>query len=131
MALSGAPVFPINRLKRSFLTELASAISREIKTSERHSPELFTPREQEILKHVCEGCSNKEIAKNCNCSENTVKFHLKNIFAKLGVNDRKAAARAIWERQGTLQEWQGAASDRNAPPVSPPQGPSSSDLTSG
>ena len=104
MALSGAPAFPINRLKRSFLTELANAISREIKNSGRHSAELFTPREQEILKHVCDGCSNKEIAKNCHCSENTVKFHLKNLFAKLGVNDRKAVARAAWERQGTLQE---------------------------
>lgn len=129
MALSGAPMFPINRMKRSFLTELANAISREIKRSGRHSPELFTPREQEILKHVCEGCSNKEIAKNCDCSENTVKFHLKNIFAKLGVNNRKAVARATWERQGVIQEFQ--ASGRSAPPVMPRQGPSSSSLTSG
>ena len=132
-ALSGAPMFPINRLKRSFLTELANTISREIKNSGRHSPELFTPKEQEILKHVCDGCSNKEIARNCDCSENTVKFHLKNIFAKLGVNDRKAVARATWERQGTIAEGPagGSASGRSAPPVRPRQGPSYSSLTSG
>ncbi len=58
----------------------------------------FTPRELEILSHLAEGRSNVEIAKQCWISENTVKFHLKNLFRKLGVRDRGQAmmmARAI------------------------------------
>ncbi len=58
----------------------------------------FTPRELEMLSHLAEGRSNAEIAKLCWISENTVKFHLKNLFRKLAVRDRGQAmmmARAI------------------------------------
>lgn len=58
----------------------------------------LTPRELEMLSHLAEGRSNAEIAKLCWISENTVKFHLKNLFGKLTVRDRGQAmmmARAI------------------------------------
>ena len=97
MALSNPQWFPINRLKRSFLVELINIISRENKHRKRHLSDLLTPREKEVVKYVYEGCSNKEIAKYCHCSENTVKFHLKNVFVKLGVKDRKTLARVSWE----------------------------------
>ena len=61
----------------------------------------LTPRELELLGYLAEGCSNAEIAKQCWVSENTVKFHLKNIFRKLKVRDRGQAmmmARAIRRR---------------------------------
>ncbi len=51
----------------------------------------LTPRELEILSHLADGRSNIEIAKQCWISENTVKFHLKNLFKKLGVRDRGQA----------------------------------------
>jgi len=46
----------------------------------------------EVLKHVAEGLRNKEIAAVLHISEETVQGHMKNILAKLGVNDRTRAA---------------------------------------
>ena len=54
-------------------------------------PEL-TPRELEVLQRVVKGRSNKEIAADLAIAEDTVKSHLKTLFAKLGVQDRTAAA---------------------------------------
>lgn len=51
----------------------------------------LTLREQEILKILCDGRSNKEIARALDLSENTVKFHLKHIYRKLDVETRTAA----------------------------------------
>lgn len=97
LALSNNQLFPINRLKRSFLAELINMIDLENRNRERHSPGVLTFREREIVKYIYNGYSNKEIARSRNCSENTVKFHLKNIFLKFGVKNRKALARIAWE----------------------------------
>ena len=97
LALSNNQLFPINRLKRSFLVELLNMIDQENRYRERHSPSLLTFSEREIVKYIYDGYSNKEIARSRNCSENTVKFHLKNIFLKFGVKNRKALARIAWE----------------------------------
>jgi two-component system NarL family response regulator len=57
----------------------------------RRRPEL-TLRELEVLQLLVKGRSNKEIAAGLSLSEDTVKSHLKTLFAKLGVQDRTAAA---------------------------------------
>ena len=44
-----------------------------------------------ILGHLADGLSNVEIARKCWITENTVKFHLKNLFRKLAVRDRGQA----------------------------------------
>ena len=54
-------------------------------------PIELTRRELEILNHLADGLSNTEIAGKCWISENTVKFHLKNLFRKLTVRDRGQA----------------------------------------
>ncbi len=51
----------------------------------------LTRRELEILSHLAAGLSNAEIAQMCWISENTVKFHMKNLFRKLTVHDRGQA----------------------------------------
>jgi DNA-binding NarL/FixJ family response regulator len=51
----------------------------------------LTPREMEIFGYLADGQTNGEIASRCWVSENTVKFHLKNIFRKLGIRDRGQA----------------------------------------
>jgi len=54
---------------------------------------VLTRREQEILALVAEGLSNSETAKRLWVTEQTVKFHLSNIYRKLGVSNRTAATR--------------------------------------
>lgn len=66
--------------------------------SENLGSEELTPSEQKILELIVEGQSNKEIARNFNISENTVKTHVKNILGKLGVDDRTAAATSAIKR---------------------------------
>ncbi len=53
---------------------------------------VLTKREEEILKLLAEGLSNAQIGTRLHLSENTIKFHLRNIYAKLGVTNRTEAA---------------------------------------
>lgn len=57
--------------------------------------ELFSEREREILLGLANGQSNKVIARRLGITENTVKYHLKKVFAKLGVATRKAAVATL------------------------------------
>jgi DNA-binding CsgD family transcriptional regulator len=51
-----------------------------------------TQRQSEVLHWIAEGKTNGEIATILGCSINTVKMHLKEIFQRLGVHSRTAAA---------------------------------------
>lgn len=53
-----------------------------------------TPREREVLSLIVKGMSNKQIARRMQISEKTVKSHLTNTFAKIGVEGRTQAA--LW-----------------------------------
>jgi DNA-binding NarL/FixJ family response regulator len=55
-------------------------------------PDPLTDRETEILRWLSGGATNKEIAHRLYITEGTVKNHVTNILAKLGVNDRTQAA---------------------------------------
>jgi DNA-binding NarL/FixJ family response regulator len=55
---------------------------------ERRAAPRLTPREREIVKHVCGGLKNKEIAGSLSITAGTVKVHLMHIFEKTGVKDR-------------------------------------------
>ena len=52
----------------------------------------LTLRQAEVLHWVAEGKSNNEIATIIGCSTNTVKAHLKEIFQRLSIHSRTAAA---------------------------------------
>ncbi len=54
--------------------------------------EELTEREMEVLKLLAQGKSNQEIADELFIGIKTVKYHLTNLFAKLGVEDRTQAA---------------------------------------
>ncbi len=62
----------------------------------------LTGREREVLALLSRGYTNKEIAGSLCITQNTVKRHLKSLFAKLGVNTR-AAASAFGTRAGLLK----------------------------
>lgn len=53
--------------------------------------DLFTIREKQVLQGLASGKSNKEIAREFDLTENTIKFHLRNVFRKLGVTKRVSA----------------------------------------
>jgi DNA-binding CsgD family transcriptional regulator/tetratricopeptide (TPR) repeat protein len=59
--------------------------------------EPLSPRETELLRLVADGARNRAIATALNLSPNTVKWHLRNIFGKLGVSTRLQAVRRARE----------------------------------
>ena len=71
-------------MDRSSLYDLSSPEHRTKK-------QILTDKELEILKHIAEGCSNKEISTKAFISEQTVKVHIHNIFTKIGARDRAHA----------------------------------------
>lgn len=48
----------------------------------------LTPRELEIIGTLLTGCSNKDLGRTFSITERTVKYHLSNIYDKLGVSNR-------------------------------------------
>src|SRR5436309_7453313 len=58
----------------------------------------LTKRERSILEELPAGGSNQQIAKRLFLAEQTVKFHLTNIYRKLGVSTRTEALRFAYER---------------------------------
>jgi DNA-binding NarL/FixJ family response regulator len=58
----------------------------------------LTEREAQILVAVARGLSNQAIARELWVTEQTVKFHLTNIYRKLRVANRTEAARYAYER---------------------------------
>ena len=61
--------------------------------------EQLTEREREVLKCMVEGLNNNAIAEKLVVSLGTVKFHISNIFHKLGVNSRVEAVKAAIEQK--------------------------------
>ena len=57
----------------------------------------LTERETSILQAVARGLSNQAISKECWITEQTVKFHLTNIYRKLGVKNRTEATRLAYQ----------------------------------
>lgn len=101
-------------LKSSLRTELLDTI-RSIHAGRRHIPpeiaqeiafhaadDSLSEREISVLRHAAEGRANKEIAWSMQISEDTVKAHLRSIFAKLDAKDRTQAV-TVAMRRGILE----------------------------
>jgi DNA-binding NarL/FixJ family response regulator len=69
--------------------------------AEHLASEKLTPRELEVLTLMARGKRNKEIGGELSIAEDTVKMHVKNVLAKLEVNDRTEAV-TIAMRRGIL-----------------------------
>jgi DNA-binding NarL/FixJ family response regulator len=59
---------------------------------QRKEASRLTPREKEVVRLVCRGLRNKQIAENLHITAGTVKVHLMHIFEKTGLKDRLALA---------------------------------------
>jgi len=88
-----APADPLADAAQTVATDAAQTVA----TAHR-SP--LTKREAEILRLAAEGRSNSQLAKMLWVTEPTVKFHLSNVYRKLGVTNRTEASR--WAYQNGL-----------------------------
>jgi two-component system, NarL family, response regulator LiaR len=80
------------RKKETIIREREIIIEKEVERPLVVNPnEVLSQRENEVLKYIVRGLSNKEIAEKLFVSENTVKTHVNNIYSKLGVGKRAAA----------------------------------------
>jgi two-component system nitrate/nitrite response regulator NarL len=59
---------------------------------QRKDASRLTPREKEVVRLICRGLRNKQIAENLHITAGTVKVHLMHIFEKTGLKDRLALA---------------------------------------
>jgi DNA-binding NarL/FixJ family response regulator len=73
------------------------AVSNRSPAEAAHTELELTPRETEILRALVDGRSNKQIAGQFWLSEQTIKYHLTNIYRKLGVSSRGEAVRQAYE----------------------------------
>jgi DNA-binding NarL/FixJ family response regulator len=74
---------------------LAPSVTRTLLNySRRPLAQRLTPREQQILRLVAAGRSNRSVAAELHIEEATVKAHLTRVFTKLGVSSRTAAIAA-------------------------------------
>lgn len=76
-----------NTEQMSYLLDLISDVPslRVLNTSGR---QMLTPREEQVVALVAEGLSNRDIARELNLSEHTIKKYLFRVFDKLGVSSR-------------------------------------------
>jgi DNA-binding NarL/FixJ family response regulator len=70
----------------------------------------LTQREREIVDLIPRGLSNKEVARQLNLQEGTVKVHLHNIYTKLEVSNRTALV--LWRLRATPAPASGSERER-------------------
>lgn len=75
---------------------LEKAIEKKLESVDPDSYQMFvdnlatlTPKEEDIFNLYVQGCSTKDIISQLSITENTLKYHNKNIYSKLGVKTRK------------------------------------------
>ena len=70
----------------------AGLMTAEEAKSEHALAKNLTEREQQVLKGLTQGKSNKEIARDLELSEPTIKLHVKTLYRKVGASNRTQAA---------------------------------------
>ncbi|GLZ78703.1 DNA-binding response regulator [Actinorhabdospora filicis] len=83
-------------------TVLAPSVATRLVSRVRAPARTLTARETQVLRMVAEGASNAAIARELFITEATVKSHLVQVFAKLGVDNRTAAT-AEARRRGVIR----------------------------
>ncbi len=87
-----------SEVSKAFIEELLAAsgldLNRDSAKTDKPASRPLSDREKEMLAYLAGGVSNREMAQRLFVSENTVKFHLKNVYSKLGVANRLQAINA-------------------------------------
>ena len=98
---AGAKSYLLKDMPREQITETIRSVHRGkqklppnvlSRLEERSRRQDLSEREMEILQLIVKGHSNKEISSALFIAEDTVKYHVKTLFSKLGVQDRTEAA---------------------------------------
>ncbi|EPC8420850.1 MULTISPECIES: response regulator [Bacillus cereus group] len=89
-----ASIIAVHEGNANFHPKVTPALfGRSAVKKEKENPfSMLTKREQEVLREIAKGRSNKEIAAELHITEQTVKTHVSNVLAKLEVDDRTQAA---------------------------------------
>jgi LuxR family transcriptional regulator, maltose regulon positive regulatory protein len=98
---AGPAILPVLKESREILPATLLNALKRLSGRQKHAPKQhsrLSSKEVLVVRLVVKGQSNKEIARNLGLSENTVKFHLKQIFQKLEVTNRAGAA-LVWSSQ--------------------------------
>jgi two-component system, NarL family, nitrate/nitrite response regulator NarL len=88
-------------LGQTLVTDLLEEVRPLIQSSRAAGGRLafgLTPRERDVLTLIVAGYANKDIARECAVSEETIKHHLTRMFDKVGVSNRLELAMAATER---------------------------------
>jgi len=80
-------------------THIASGLAGEVRQRARGDATLLSPREGEIITMIAEGLSVPDIAARLHLAPTTVRTHVQNLYAKLGVSDRAAAVAEAMRRR--------------------------------
>jgi DNA-binding NarL/FixJ family response regulator len=89
-------------VRRVFAGELVLPAGVSDKLSASFGEPALSQREMQVLRELCSGDSNKEIAQKIYLCESSVKFHVRNVYKKLGAAGRTAAI-AIAARRGLVR----------------------------
>jgi LuxR family transcriptional regulator, maltose regulon positive regulatory protein len=90
----------LSAAQRDLITQVLARLQRSTLVDQ----DGFSARELEVLRELCNGRSNKAIGQILDLSENTVKFHLKRVFRKLGAESRAGAISAALQRNLVISE---------------------------
>lgn len=94
--MSGDELMDAIRAVHSGRSRIPAQVAERL--AERMVRPALTDRELGVLREIVSGKSNKEIGKELNISEATVKTHINSILGKLGVTDRTQAVTAAIQR---------------------------------
>jgi DNA-binding NarL/FixJ family response regulator len=93
VTVAGGESLPAPEVMRSLITRFAPDASSGASSFSL----ALTPREQDVLVLIATGYSNQEIAERLHVSHETVKTHVKHVYAKVGARDRAQAVIAAYE----------------------------------
>src|SRR5437764_1397012 len=80
--------------------QMLQRLAGETPRAQANSAGLLSPREQDVVRLLARGYTNKEIADELVISPSTVKAHVEHILTKLGLSDRTQAA--VWAIEAGL-----------------------------
>ncbi|SEQ23690.1 response regulator [Thalassovita taeanensis] len=89
----------VNAVRFMAMGEIYAPLDFMTAEEEINATSNLTPREIQVLKGLCDGKANKEIARDNDLQEVTIKLHVKNLCRKLGARNRTHAAMIGRDRQ--------------------------------